>query len=105
MLKPTLRPPPSLQPRFAASITPGAAAGHDREAGLGEQPRRLPRLPVRIGLLADPRRAEDRHGRPVDLEHLLEAAEELGRDHGDVVRQLLVRALEDAPVVGSGHPR
>ena len=23
MLKPTLRPPPSLQPRFAASITPG----------------------------------------------------------------------------------
>ena len=81
----------------------GAAARDDREAGLGEEPRRLPRLAVRIGVLADPRRPEDRDGRPVDLEHLLEAAEELGRDHGDVVRQVVVRPLEDAAVADVGH--
>ena len=76
------------------------AAGDDRESRLRELPRRLARLPVGLAVLPDPGRAEDRDGRPVDLEHLLEAAEELARDDRDVVLQVLVRPLEDAPVVG-----
>ena len=50
MLKPTEKPPPSLAPRFAASITPGPAAGDDREAGLGEQPPALAR-PLVVGIV------------------------------------------------------
>ena len=53
MLKPDREPPPSCAPRFAASITPRSAAGHDREARLGEQPA-VPRAAAYDGMvLAD----------------------------------------------------
>ena len=99
MLKPTESPPASLQPRFAASITPGPPPGDDGESRLGEDPRGRARLPVGLAVLAHSGRAEDRDRRPVDLEHLLEAAEELRRDHRHVVREIFVRSLENAPVV------
>ena len=99
MLKPTERPPAFLAAAVRRLHHARAAAGDDRESRLGEEPGRRAGLPVRLAVLAHPRRAEDRDRRPVDLEHLLEAAEELGRDHRHVVREILVRSLENAPVV------
>ena len=103
MLKPTERPPPSLQPRFAASITPGPPPVTTAKPASAKS-RPVSRAgAVRLAVLVDARRAEDRDGGPVDLEHLLEAAEELGRDHRDVVRQVFVRPLEDAAVVAQAR--
>src|SRR3977135_843874 len=89
MLKPTERPPPSLQPRFAASITPGPPPVTTAHPASPKR-RPLPRDPVPNG----------RRRRFVDQSDLLGAGPELGRDlrDGDVDRR---RALvEDLPVVG-----
>ena len=101
MLKPTEKPPPSLAPRFAASITPGPAARDHREAGLAPAAAALAGLLV-LGVVGrDPGRAEDRHRRPRDLVDRLEALAELPGDHLDVRGDVAVLVLEDAAVL---HP-
>ena len=51
--------------------------------------------------MSSPTRAEPKieTAGPVDPEHRLEAAQELGGDQRDVGGEVLVRPLEDAPVV------
>ena len=103
MLKPTEEPAALLAAAVRRLHHARPAAGDDREAGLAEAVRRLAGEPVGVALRDDAGRAEDRHRGPVDLEHLLEAAEELARDDRDVVLQVLVRPLEHAAVVGGSH--
>ena len=79
MLQPIERPPASWQPRLAASMTPGPAAGDDGEAGLGQQPPQLARQLVDWIALGRARRAEHGHGRP-DAGQRVEAFDELGQD-------------------------
>ena len=107
MLKPTLRPPPSLQPRFAASITPGpppvitaqpaspksfAVARAAAYSGESSRIRAEPKI---------------EHGGPVDPLDRLEPAVELLRDLRGVLAQLvlvLMRLVEKLPVLHGYRP-
>ena len=103
MLKPTERPPPSFAPRFAASITPGPAAGDDREPASRESPCDVACGLVPAVALAYARRAEDRHGRPVDPVDRLEPGSELVGDRRDVPLEVRVLApLVEDPTVFHG---
>src|SRR4026207_489473 len=114
MLKPTESPPPSLQPRFAASMTPGpppvttanpasanarpaapARAGARRAPALRDRPPRRPCLFVRRRLLADAGGTEDRDRGTVDLLDELEAGEELRREGRHVGGERLGGSPED----------
>ena len=88
MLKPTLRPPPSWQPRFAASITPGPPPVIDRPAGLAEELRGRARGSYAGEPSRDARRAEDRDRGPVDPLDRLEPLVELLGDARGVLAQL-----------------
>ena len=90
MLKPTDMPPASLQPRFAASITPGPPPVTTANPAFANSRRGLAREAIRPRVLAHPRRPEDRHRRAADLVDLLEPVQELGRDERDVGRDLAV---------------
>ena len=70
----------------------------DREPGLRKEAGRLACGSVGGRLLADPRRAEDRHGRPVDLLHLLEAREKLRGDQRHVAGECLVTAAQQPAI-------
>ena len=102
MLKPTLSPPPSLAAAVRRLHHARPAAGHDRPAGLGEEPPRRARRGVRRIVLADPRRAEDRHRRPVDPLDGLEPRVELRRDPRRLLAQLVgivMGLIEESPVL------
>ena len=80
MPSPTLTPPASLAPLLAASIDARAAAGDDREAGLGQGAARSARPASYVGSLGRRARgAEDGDRRP-ELGQRAEALDELGLD-------------------------
>ena len=85
---------------------PRPAAGHHREAGIGEPAPRLARPLVRRVPLGDPRRAVQRHRRAADPVDRLEALPELLRDHRHVPVEVGLDPLEDRPVfVVAAHSR
>ena len=98
MLNPTESPPPSFAPAVRGLHHAGAAAGHDGQARLGESSRGLASRLVRGRPLLHPRRAEDRHGGPVDPLHLLEAGEELRGDQRHVAHERPVRTPQEPSV-------
>ena len=98
MLKPTERPPASLQPRFAASITPGPppvttanpASAKIRAVSRARRYGSVCRVHAGGAEIVTAGRWISRtSGSP----------QELRRDHRDVVGEVFVRALEDALVV------
>ena len=99
MLKPTERPPASLQPRFAASITPGPPPVTTAKPRLGEELRGLARRD-RAAVLADPRRAEDRDGGPVDPRTFWKPPWNSYAIIATSLVEIVVRSLED-PVLSA----
>ena len=79
MLQPTDRPPASRGAAVGRLHDARAAAGDDGEAGLRQRAAELRAGVVGRSVSGDPRRAEDRDGRP-DLGQRVEALDELAQD-------------------------
>ena len=95
MLKPTESPPASLQPRFAASITPGPPPVTTAKPASANAPavaRACSYVGAPSAMRADPKIET---AGTVDLLDELESGEELRGDERDVCRQRLLASPED----------
>ncbi len=106
MPSPTENPPASEQPRLAASIAPGPAAGDHREAGLGQRRAQRPALRV-LGVVARGARGAEHGDRARQLGEHAEALDELGLDAHHPprvgVHPVARAARVEQPLVGGGR--